>query len=89
MRTVNGYVLVEPLTDESVNGVVLPYKRQDTQKARVISVSARRTKTGKIITPDVHPGDVIIHEKYVGQEVERDGKTLLFLPAHYILAVVK
>lgn len=72
-------------------GIVLPDTAQEKpQEAEVIAVGKGKVTTeGKVVTPEVKPGDKILFGKYSGTEITVDGNEYLILKEEDILAIVK
>lgn len=86
-------IMVEVLEAKEVTkgGIVLPDTAQEKpQEAKVIAVGKGKVTTeGKVVTPEVKPGDKILFGKYSGTEIKVDGKEYLILKEEDILAIVK
>ena len=93
---------IQPLADRIVlkvldakevtkGGIVLPDTAQEKpQEAEVISVGKGRVSDdGKVIAPEVKPGDKVLFGKYSGTEITIDGNEYLILKEEDILAIVK
>ncbi|OGN63410.1 MAG: co-chaperone GroES [Chlamydiae bacterium RIFCSPHIGHO2_12_FULL_49_9] len=72
-------------------GIILPdsaKKKQET--ARVVSVgSGQRLDDGKILPIPVKPNDLILMDKYAGQEVTVDDEEYIILKADDIIAIIE
>ena len=72
-------------------GIILPdtaKKKQET--AKVVAVgTGKKTKDGKLIPIPVYVGDIILMDKYSGQEVTLDDEELSFVRADDIIAIVE
>ena len=86
-------ILVEVLDAKEVTkgGIVLPDSAQEKpQEAKVVAVGKGKVTTeGKVVTPEVKPGDKILFGKYSGTEITMDGNEYLILKEEDILAIVK
>ncbi|MCX5677507.1 MAG: co-chaperone GroES [Candidatus Omnitrophica bacterium] len=86
-------IMVEVLEAQEVTkgGIVLPDSAQEKpQEAKVIAVGKGKVTTeGKVVTPEVKPGDKVLFGKYSGTEIKVDGKEYLILKEEDILAIVK
>lgn len=81
-------VLIEPITEKEHDGIVLPYEVRKMDCGKILGIGKIHDSRGREIRPELHVGDIVYHEPYVGQELEDDtGKTLLFLPYNYIKGV--
>lgn len=88
LRAVEGWVIVEPVKESKKNGVLLPYEREETALSTVVAVGLQRDERGRQFTPLINPGDKVIHEPYVGQEFDFEGRELLALPYEDVYGVV-
>lgn len=78
-------------SQESVGGILLPdnaKKKQET--AEVIAIGPGKTdKNGHIIAMPVKVGDLVLIEKYSGQEVTLDSKEYTIVRAEDIIAIIE
>ena len=85
-------VIIERLQaeDKTKGGIILPDNAQEKpQEGKVIAVGKGKTlKNGKIVAPDVKPGNKILFGKYSGSEVKVGEKEYLIIEADDILAVI-
>lgn len=79
--------MAEPITEENLNGVILPYKKTEMNRSKVLGIGRIIDDKGREREPGFKAGDIIYHEPYVGQELETDGKTVLFIPYSYVKGV--
>lgn len=86
-------VVVEVLEakEKTKSGIVLPdTAKEKPQEAKVIAVGKGKVSDeGKVISPEVKVGDVILFGKYTGTEITMDDKEYLILKEEDILAIVK
>ena len=76
--------------DVTKGGIVLPdTAKEKPQEAEVIAVGKGKVCDGKVVAPEVKPGDTILFGKYSGTEITMDGKEYLILKEEDILAIVK
>ena len=72
-------------------GIILPdtaKKKQET--AKVIAVGdGKKTEDGKTIAMPVGVGDIILTDKYAGQEVTIDDEEYLIVKADDIIAIIE
>mgnify|MGYP000072623213 FL=1 len=80
-------VIVEPITATERGGIALPGVSEDHQRARVVAVGDRVTRTGVHVPSELREEDIVVHTTFVGQPFTADGRELLSLPYHYILGV--
>ena len=76
--------------NKTKGGIIVPdTAKEKPQEGKVISVGKGKTlKNGKIVAPDVKPGDKILFGKYSGSEVKVNDKEYLIIEADDILAVI-
>ena len=95
-------VTIKPLDDRilvkqseaeetTAGGIVLPdTAKEKPQEGKVISVgTGQRLKSGKIVSPSVKKGDIILFSKYSGNEVKIDDEEYLIISEKDILAIIK
>lgn len=93
LKPLGNRVLAQRLEQEEKmkGGIILPdtaKKKQET--AKIIAVgTGKRTDDGKIIPIPVKAGDVILMDKYSGQEVTIDDEEYVILKADDIIALVE
>lgn len=91
LKPLGGNILVKPVTEKSVSGIVLPdtVDREKPQKGEVIAVGTGKvTDDGKRLAFNVKVGDVILFKKYSPDEVEVDGEDYLIMDEDAILAIL-
>lgn len=93
LKPIGDKIIVEILKAEekTKGGIILPdTAKEKPQEAKVIAVGSGKTlANGKVVTPEVKAGDIIIFGKYSGNEVKVTDKEYLIIEADDILAVVK
>lgn len=86
-------VLVRRLAAEEKlkGGIVLPdTAKKKQEQAEVIAVGAgKKDKNGTLIAPPVKAGDIILMEKYSGQEVILDGEDFVIVRADDLIAIIE
>ncbi len=93
LKPLGNRVLVQRLEPEEKmkGGIILPdsaKKKQET--ARVLSVGpGKRLDDGKVLPVPVKVGDVILMDKYSGQEVTIDDEEYMILKADDIIAIIE
>ena len=84
-------VLVEVLEAEEITkgGIVLPDTvKEKPQQAKVVAVGKGKVSDGKVISPEVKVGDVVLFGKYSGTELKLDDRELLMLREDDILGII-
>jgi chaperonin GroES len=93
LKPLGNRVLVQRLEPEDSvkGGIILPdsaKKKQET--ARVIAIgSGKKLEDGKCLPIPVNVGDVILMDKYSGQEVTVDDEEFMILKAEDIIAIIE
>jgi chaperonin GroES len=84
-------LLKKPEAAKSIGGILLPDNAQKKQEtAHVISVGAGKAdKNGALIAMPVKVGDLVLIEKYSGQELSLDGQDYTIVRAEDIIAIVE
>jgi chaperonin GroES len=93
LKPLGNRVLVQRLEPEEKmkGGIILPdsaKKKQET--ARVIAIgTGKRLDDGKVLAVPVKIGEVILMDKYSGQEVTIDDEEYMILKADDIIAIIE
>lgn len=80
-------VLIEPLAAETktASGIIIPdTAKEKPSRGKVMATG--KTDEGKDLTVKI--GDTVIYGKYVGTEVELEGKNYLIMEQSEILAII-
>ena len=94
IEPLNDFVVILPekeVEKKSKGGVWLP-EREESKKltGTVVAVGPGRVlNDGRVVVPDVAPGDVVIFAKYAGTEVEIDERAFIVIPENAILVVTQ
>lgn len=77
--------------DTLKGGIIIPDSAKKKQEmAKVIAVGeGKKTESGKLIPPPVKPGDLILMDKYSGQEITIDDEEYIIVKADDIIAIVE
>ena len=77
--------------EKAKGGIILPDSAKEKKtKAKVIAIgTGKKDKEGKMIPMPVSVGDVVLLDKYSGQEVTIDDEEYLIVKADDIIAIVK
>ena len=92
LKPLGNRVLVQRLEQEEKmkGGIILPdtaKKKQET--AKVVAVGpGKKLDDGKVLPVPVNVGDVILMDKYSGQEVTVDDEEFVILKADDIIALI-
>lgn len=93
LEPIGNRVLVMRLESEKElkGGIILPdsaKKKQET--AKVIAVGKGKSdKNGKLVPPPVKVGDVVLIEKYAGQEVSLNDEDYVIVRGEDIIAIME
>lgn len=86
-------VLVKRLEAEEKlpGGIILPDSAKKKQeRAEIIAVGqGKKDKNGNIIPVEVKVGDIILMEKYSGQEITLDDEEFVIVRADDIIAIIQ
>lgn len=93
LKPMGNRVLVRRLEAEEKlkGGILLPDSAKKKQEqAEVVAIGTGKTdKSGKLIPMPVKVGDIILMEKYSGQEVTLEGQEFVIVRADDIIAIVE
>ncbi len=93
LRPLGNRVLVRRLEAEETlkGGIILPdTAKKQQESAEVVAIGpGKKDKEGKEIPIAVKVGDIILMEKYSGQEVTVDDETFVIIKADDLIAVVE
>lgn len=93
LKPLGNRVLAKRIEQESTlkGGIILPdtaKKKQET--ATIVAIgTGKKTSDGKEIPIPVKIGDVILMDKYAGQEITLDDEDFVILRAEDIIAIVQ
>lgn len=85
-------VLVKRLeAEETKGGILLPdTAKKKQEQAEVIAVGpGKKDKQGNIIPTPVKVGDIVLMEKYSGQEITLDDQEYSIIKANDLIAIVE
>jgi chaperonin GroES len=93
LKPLGNRVLVQRLEaqEKMKGGIILPdsaKKKQETAKVVAIG-SGKQLEDGKTLPIPVKVGEVILMDKYSGQEVSIDGEEFMVLKADDIIAIIE
>jgi chaperonin GroES len=91
LKPLGGNILVKPVAEKSVSGIVLPdtVDREKPQKGEVVALGTGKvTNDGKKLEFNVKAGDVILFKKYSPDEIEVDGEDYLIMDEEAVLAIL-
>ncbi len=93
LRPLGMRVLVRRLQAEEKlkGGLIIPdTAKKKQEKAEVIAVgTGKKDKSGKLIPMPVRTGDIVLMDKYSGQEVQINDEEFVIVPADDIIAIVE
>jgi chaperonin GroES len=91
MKPRHDYILIEPETakERSEGGIYLPEQsREKQQQGKVLAVGPGALDSGVRIPPDVNVGDTVLFSKFSGTDLDVDGKSVLLVHDHDVIAVL-
>ncbi|MDR3624551.1 MAG: co-chaperone GroES [Chlamydiales bacterium] len=93
LQPIGNRILVKRLEAEATlkGGIILPEsakKKQETAKVIAIG-TGKQDKSGNLIPIPVKVGDIILMDKYSGQEVTLNDEELMILRSDDIIAIVE
>jgi len=92
-RPLHDRVLIERVEEEekTKTGIIIPdAAREKQQKGKIVAVgSGRVNDKGEILKLDVKVHDVVLFEKYGGEDIKMDGKEYVILKEESIIGVVE
>lgn len=93
LRPLGNRVLLRRLAPEETlkGGIILPdTAKKKQEQAEVIAIgTGKKDKNGQLIPITVKAGDVVLIEKYSGQEVTLDGEEFVITRADDLIAVIE
>jgi len=92
LRPLGNRVLVKRLeSQKQKGGILLPDSaKQKQEQATVVAIgTGKKDKNGKIIAIPVKVGDIILMDKYAGQEVQINDEELIIVKADDIIAIIE
>ena len=92
-RPLHDRVLIERVEEEekTKTGIIIPdAAREKQQKGKIIAAGKGRVnEKGEVLKLDVKEGDVVLFEKYGGEEIKMDGKEYVILKEESIIGVME
>jgi chaperonin GroES len=92
-RPLHDRVLIERVEEEekTKTGIIIPDSaREKQQRGKIISAGKGRVnEKGEVLKLDVKEGDVVLFEKYGGEDIKMDGKEYVILKEESIIGVVE
>ncbi len=86
-------ILVERVEEEekTKTGIIIPdAAREKQQRGKVVAVGKGRVnEKGEVLKLDVKVGDVILFEKYGGEEIKVDGTEYVILKEEGVIGVIE
>ena len=76
--------------EKTASGIVLPGSAQEKpEQARVIAVGPGGIIDGKEVTMQIKVGDIVLFNKYAGNDFKLDGKEVIILRQSDVLAIIE
>lgn len=93
LKPLGNRVLLRRLEPEETlkGGIILPDSAKKKQEqAEVIAIGpGKKDKDGKLVPMPVKTGDIVLMEKYTGQEVTIDDEEFVIVKADDLIAIVQ
>jgi len=93
LRPLSGKVLVRRIEaqEKLKGGIILPDSaKKKEERAEVVAVgSGKKDKNGKVIPMPVKVGDIILMDKYSGQDVQANDEEFVIVRQDDIIAIVE
>ncbi len=92
IRPLGDRILVKRIKEEekTKGGIIIPdTAKEKPQEGKVVAVGKGKMEEGKLIAPEVKPGDKILFGKYSGSEFKQEGEEFLILREDDILGILE
>jgi chaperonin GroES len=93
IRPLGDRILVKRIKEEekTKGGIFIPdTAREKPQEGKIVAVGkGKMTESGKLVAPEVKPGDTILFGKYSGSEIKLEGEEHMIMREEDILGVVE
>ncbi len=92
IRPLGDRILVKRIKEEekTKGGIIIPdTAKEKPQEGKVVAVGKGKVEEGKLISPEVKPGDKILFGKYSGSEFKQEGEEFLILREDDILGILE
>ena len=85
----NNRVIIEPEQAQGVtnSGIIIPNSAQEKPQSGIVRAISEMDMEGRI--PELNVGERVIYGKYVGTEIDYNGKEYLIVREHDIYAVFR
>lgn len=92
LRPLGDHVIIKAVTQEAKtkSGIFLPESTQEkSNQAEVVAVGPGKHVDGKLVAPEVKPGEIVLYSEYAGQKVKIDDTEYQIIRLDDILAVLE
>ncbi len=94
IKPLSDYVVIEPISQEEKTkaGILIPVtiEQEKPEQGKVIAVGpGKKTSSGKILSLEIKPGDMVLFTKYGPNEIKIGDKEYLIAKADDILAILE
>lgn len=92
IKPLRDQVLLEPIkAEKKKGGIILPdtINKERPEQAKVIAVGLGRFMEGKLVSPSVKKGDIVLFTKYGPNEIKVEEKEYLICKEEDILAIIE
>jgi len=92
-RPLHDRILIERVEEEekTKSGIIIPdAAREKQQRGKIVAVGKGRVnEKGEVLKLDVKEGDVVLFEKYGGEEIKIDNKEYVILKEESVVGVIE
>jgi chaperonin GroES len=92
-RPLHDRILIERVEEEekTKTGIIIPdAAREKQQKGKIVAVGKGRVnEKGEVLKLDVKEGDVVLFEKYGGEDIKIDNKEYVILKEESVVGVIE
>ncbi len=93
IRPLYDRIVVRRIEEKEVvqGGIIIPDSaKEKPQEGEVVAVGqGKRLENGKVVAPDVKPGDRILFGKYSGSEIKLDAQEYIIMREDEVLGILE
>jgi chaperonin GroES len=99
VKPLGSRILIKPFTKEELEnnsgknsfGIILPDSdsKEKSEQGKVLAVGPGEWREGKLVAPEVNPGDIVAFSKYGYDDIKVDGEEYYLIKEENILAILK
>jgi len=88
IRPLSDRVLIRPIKEESVGGIIIPNSNEKPDTGEVIAVGqGKRNENGEPQTLNIKIGEKVLFGKYAGTEVKLNGEDFMVIREEDVIGV--